>query len=135
MAWNSLQSPQKAGLYLYKRLWFLSLRFWGFYCAFCGWEKRRNLCTKRVHTMFTSLYCKHCTYCIISTIQDMARDIVRLRTARQNRILRLSFPLFINSVSEHIQRKAISQSRFVSISLYYYRSYGQCHMPLQRLIF
>ena len=63
------------------------------------------------------------------------RDVVRLRTARQNCILRLSLPLFINSVSEHIQRKAISQSWYVSISLYYYRSYGQCYGMLKMLNF
>ena len=50
--------------------------------------------------MFTSLCCKHCNYCIISTIQEIMRDIVRLRIARQNRILRLSFPLFRNSASK-----------------------------------
>ena len=90
----------EAGLYVYEMLYFLSLKFGGIFCAIYGREKRRNLCTKRVHAMFTSLYYKHCNYCIISTIQDMARDIVRLRTARQNRILRLSFQLFINSVSK-----------------------------------
>ena len=60
--------------------------------------------------MFTSLYCKHCDYLIINAIQDIVRNIVRLRTARQNRILGLSFPLFIISPLEHVQRKAIAQS-------------------------
>ena len=60
--------------------------------------------------MFTYLCCKHCNYRIINTIQDMMRNIVRLRTARQNRILGLSFPLFIISSLEHVQRKAIAQS-------------------------
>ncbi len=63
------------------------------------------------------------------------RDIVRLRIARQNRILRLLLPLFKISVLEHVQRKATALSRFVSISLYYYRSYGQCHMISQKVIF
>ena len=96
-----------AGLYLYKRLWSLSLKFWELFCAIYGWGKRRNLCTKRVHTMFTSLYCKHCNYYIISTIQDMVRDVIRLRTARQNRILGLSFPLFIIS-SWNMYREKLS---------------------------
>ena len=85
--------------------------------------------------MFTSLYCKHCKYCIISTIQDMVRDIVRLRTARQNRILRLSFPLFRNSTSKSGQRKVFAMSRLASISKYYYRSYGKCYRIARRLIF
>ena len=72
----------KAGLYLYKRLWFLSLRFWGFYCAFCGWEKRRNLCTKRVHAMFTSGHSKHCNCYIINIIQCIWWCGIRERTAR-----------------------------------------------------
>ena len=45
------------------------------------------------------------------------------------------FPLFKISVSEHVQRKATALSRFVSISLYYYRSYGQCYGMLEMLIF
>ena len=63
------------------------------------------------------------------------RDIVRLRIARQNRILRLLLPLFKISVLEHVQRKATALSRFVSISLHYYRSYGQCYIIFQMVIF
>lgn len=37
----------------------------------------------------------------------MVRDIVRLRTARQNRILRLSFPLFRNSASKVDREKLL----------------------------
>ena len=77
--------------------------------------------------MFTYLCCKHCNYRIINTIQDMVRNIVRLRTARQNRILRLLLPLFKSSTSKHVQRKATVLSQFVSFSLHYYRSYGQYH--------
>ena len=68
-------------------------------------------------------------------MQYVVRDVVRLRTARQNRILRLSLPLFIISPLEHVQRKAIAQSWFVSISLHYYRSRGQCYMISQKVIF
>ena len=68
-------------------------------------------------------------------MQYVVRDVVRLRTARQNRILRLLLPLFKISVSESVQRKATALSRFVSISLYYYRSYGQCYGILGRIIF
>ena len=126
-----MQSPLKAGLYVCKRIIFLSLNFGGIFCAIYGREKRRNHCTKRVHTMFSSLYYEHCNCRIISIIQEIMRGIVRLRTARQNRILRLSLPLFIISPLEHVQRKAIAQSWFVSISLHYYRSYGQCYIIFQ----
>ena len=107
MSQLSLQSPLKAGLYVYEMLYFLSLSFWELFCAVCEWEKRRNLCTKRVLEMFTYLCCKHCNYRIINTIQDMVRNIVRLRTARQNRILGLSFPLFIIS-SWNMYREKLS---------------------------
>ena len=76
----SLQSPLKAGLYLYERLWFLSLNFWELFCAVCGWEKRRNLCTKRVHSMFTSGRSKHCNYRINSTIWSIRQINIRLWT-------------------------------------------------------
>ena len=131
----SLQSPLKAGLYLYERIIFLSLKFWGFYCVFCGQEKHRNLCTKRVHTMFTSVYCKHCNYYIINVIRDIFQNNIRLQAVRQNRILTLSLQLFKISTSERVQRKVVTQSRFVSISLCCYRSYGQYHRTSIRVIF
>ena len=85
--------------------------------------------------MFTSGQSKHCNCRIINTMQDITQNNIGFQIVHQNRRETLLFPLFIISTSEHVQRKAISQSRFVSISLYCYRSYGQCHMPLQRLIF
>ena len=55
-------------------------------------------------------------------MQDITQNDIGFQIVHQNRRETLLFPLFIISPLEHIQRKAISQSRFVSISLYYYRS-------------
>lgn len=85
--------------------------------------------------MFSSGHSKHCNCRKINTMQDITQNNIGFQIVHQNRRETLLFPLFIISTSEHVQRKAISQSRFVSIRLYYYRSYGQCYMPLQRLIF
>ena len=100
-----MQTVSEAGLYVYERLLFLSLKFWGFYCVFCGWKKRRNLCTKRVHTMFTSVHRKHCNYYIINVIRDIFQNNIHLQAVRQNRILTLSLQLFKISTSERVQRK------------------------------
>ena len=85
--------------------------------------------------MFSSGHSKHCNYRIINTMQGVTQNNIGFQIAHQNRRETLLFPLFIISTSEHVQRKAISQSRFVLISLHYYRSYGQCYGILKRIIF
>lgn len=84
-----MQSSQKAGLYVYAISIFFESEISGNFLYGLWVGKTVKSSYKTSTSMFTYLYCKYCNYCIINTIQDMARDIVRLRTARQNRILRL----------------------------------------------
>ena len=99
-----MQSSQKAGLYVYAISIFFESEISGNFLYGLWVGKTVKSSYKTSTSMFTYLYCN---YCIISTIQDMARDIVRLRTSRQNRILRLSFPLFIIR-SQKVDREKLS---------------------------
>ena len=85
--------------------------------------------------MFSFGHSKHCNCRIINTMQDITQNNIGFQIVHQNRRETLLFPLFIISTSEYVQRKAISQSRFVLISLYYYRSCGQCYITSQKVIF
>ena len=85
--------------------------------------------------MFSSGHSKHCNCRIINIMQDITQNNIGFQIVHQNRREILLFPLFKISTSKHGQRKAISQSRYVSISLYYYRSCGQCHGMLEMLNF
>ena len=85
--------------------------------------------------MFSFGHSKHCNCRIINTMQDITQNNIGFQIVHQNRRETLLFPLFIISTSEHVQRKAISQSQFVLISLYYYRSCGQCYITSQKVIF
>ena len=107
---------------------------WDFGYLLCGLEVRKT--QKYLYKTSTrNVYCKHCNYRIINIIQDITHNNIGFQIAHQNRRYTLPFSLFIISTSEHVQRKAISQSRYVSISLYYYRSCGQCYITSQKVIF
>ena len=68
-------------------------------------------------------------------MQDITQNNIGFQIVHQNRRETLLFPLFKISTSKHVQRKATALSRFASISKYYYRSYDQYYMALQKSIF